>query len=274
LRDHFVCIAIDNTDHPQLTPGERAFVLDRGLKGCTWGMSTFTAGGKILEMGGGFEAKGVAPMLKRALAAYKPDDKVDIPERTDQERAKLKRPPEGGLVLSVSWKLIGDYPPEGSPTTGMELYADFYRHAVGMDRLWVRKDEAESLARGELAASLKKRMLPHVSYAVAGDVKTMDLALKDGRMTGAFRTNAGDTGDLLGFVEAKNGRLTRFDLLVKGVGEQVIDCGFSASLTVLPKGKKLPVAVLFTLLDPADFLAQVVPLRAGSENYLGGSGGQ
>jgi hypothetical protein len=69
-------------------------------------------------------------------------------------------------------------------------------------------------------------------------------------------------------VEVKAGRVTRFDLLAKGLGEQVIDCGFSASLTVLPKDKKLPVAVLFTLLDPADFLAKVVPLRAGSENYL------
>jgi hypothetical protein len=268
LRDHFVCIALDNTNYPQLTPGERAFVLDRGLKGCTWGMSTFTAGGKILEMGGSFEAKGVTPMLKRALAAYKPEENVDIPESTPQERARLKRPPEGGLVLSVSWKVIADYLPVGSPTTGMDLYAGFYRQSLGMDRLWVRKDEAEALARGELLPSLKKRMLPHISYAVAGDVKSLEPTLKDGRLTGVFRTNAGDTGDLLGFVEAKDGRVKRFDLLVKGLGEQVIDCGFSASLTVLPKDKKLPVAVLFTLLDPADYLAQVVPLRAGSERYL------
>jgi hypothetical protein len=268
LRERFVCIAIDNTDHPQVTPGERAFVLDRGLKGCTWGMSTFTAGGEILEMGGSFEAKGVLPMLKRAIAAYKPEENVDIPQPTADERARLKRPPEGGLIASVTWKAIGDYRPQGSPTTGIDLYAGLYRQSVGMDRLWIRKDEAEALARGQIAPSLKKRIWPHISYAVAGDVKTLEMTVAEGRLTGSFRSDTGDNGQLLGFVEATDGRITRFDLLAKGVGEQVIDCGFSASLTVVPKGKKVPVAVLFTLLDPSEYLAQIVPSRAGGENYL------
>jgi hypothetical protein len=137
-----------------------------------------------------------------------------------------------------------------------------------MDRLWVRKDEADALARGEFLPSLKKRMVPHISYVVAGVVKSLELTLKDGRVTGSFRTGRGDVGELLGFVQAKDGRVTRFDLLVKGLGERVIDCGFSASLTVIPKGKKVPVAVLFSLLDPADNLARVVPARANGKSYL------
>jgi hypothetical protein len=268
LREHFVCIAVDNTDHPQLTPGERAFVLDRGLKGCTWGMSTFTAGGRVLEMGGSFEAKGTLPMLKRALAAYKPEKDVDIPEPTAKERAQLKRPPEGGLVCSVTWRAMGEFQPDGSPTTGLELYARVYQQALGMDRLWVRKDEAENLARGEFPDSLKRRIIPHVSYAVAGDVQSMQLRFQGGRISGSFLTTEGDSGNLLGFVETKAGRVTRFDLVTTGMGEQVIDCGFSASLTVIPKGDKVPVAVAITLLDPAEYLAQIVPARASGEDYL------
>ncbi len=268
LRDHFVCIALDNVNHPQLTPGERAFVKDKGLKFCTWGMSAFTAGGKVLEMGGSFEAKGVVPMLKRALAKYTPEKNVDIPQPAPEELAKLKRPPDGGLVCYVTWQVVGDYQAEGSPTTGNDTYAGLYQRSLGVDRLWVRKDETEALVRGDFPESLKKRLLPHVSYVVAGDVKTMDLTASKGRLTGSFRTGAGDDGELLGFVETKDGSVTRFDLLVKGLGEQLIDCGFSASLHVIPKGKKLPVAVLFTLADPADELSRVVPLRANDERYL------
>jgi hypothetical protein len=268
LRDHFVCIAIDNGTHPQLTPAEREFVKDKGLKFDTWGMSVFTAGGKVLEMGGSFEAKGVVPMLKRAIAKYTPEDNLDIPQPAAEERARLKRPPEGGLVCYVTWQVVGEFRAEGSPTTGNDLYAGLYQKALGVDRLWVRKDEAEALTRGEFPQSLKKRMLPHVNSAVAGEVKTTELTVSKGRLAGSFSTSAGDRGDLLGFVETKEGRVTRLDLLVKGLGEQVIDCGFSASLTVVPKGKKLPVAVLFTLADPADELAGVVPLRANHEGYL------
>jgi hypothetical protein len=231
-------------------------------------MSTFTAGGQVLEKGGSFTAKGALPMLKRALAKYRPEKDVQVPRPPAEEVAKLKRPPEGGLACYVTWKARGDFRREGSATTGHDLYAGLFQRALGVDRLWARKDEAEALARGEFPDSLKKRILPHVDYAVAGKVKSLKLSLKDGRLTGSFRTDVGDEGELLGFVQAKGGRVTRFDLLVTGSAEQVIDCGFSASLTVIPKGKKVPVAILFTLADPADELARVVPLRANSKSYL------
>jgi hypothetical protein len=263
-----VCIAVDNVNHPQLTPGEREFLKDKGLKASTVGMSTFTAGGKVLEIGFSFEAKGVTPMLKRVLAKYTPEEKLDIPEPAPDELAKLRQPPKGGLVCYVTWQVVGDYKAEGSPSTGDDIYAGVFQKSLGIDRLWVRKDEAEALAGGAFPESLKKRLLPHISYVVAGDVKSMELTVSKGQVTGSFRTSVGDRGDLLGVVETKDGRVTRFDLLVKGLAEQLIDCGFSASLQVIPKGKKLPVAMLFTLADPADELARVVPLRANDTSYL------
>src|SRR3954452_17538215 len=73
LKDHFVPFAVDNVDHPNLTPGERAFLWGRGLQACTQGMTVFTAGGTVLATGGGFEPRGVEKMLRKALAAYRPD---------------------------------------------------------------------------------------------------------------------------------------------------------------------------------------------------------
>ncbi len=269
LRDHFVCIAIDNVDHPQLTPIEKEFLSDKGLKFCTQGMSAFTAGGKVLATGGGFEAQPVRKMLAQALAKYQPEEKVVIPKPSAEETAKLRHPPEGGLILYVTWKVLGGYDrPESSPTSGNGTYDKTLQDTLGVDRLWVRRDEAESLIRGELPDSLKKRILPHLSYVCAGQVKGLDLTLNGGRLTGSFQSDTGDPGRLLGYLETKAGRVTRFDLLMTGVGERVIDCGFSAGLTVVPKGQKVPVAVYFTLADPRDDLSRVVPHRAGAANYL------
>ena len=231
-------------------------------------MSVFTASGKVLERGGSFEADGVTPMLKRSLAAYRPEEGVHVPKPSAEETAKLRRPPEGGLVLYTTWQALGDYKAEGSPTTGNELYADVYKRSLGVDRLWVRNDEADALARGEFPASLKKRILPDLRYASTGKVEAFDLTLKDGRLVGTFRGDKGDGGDLLGVVEAKDGKVTRLDLVARGLGRQKIDCGFSASLTVIPRGEKVPVGVLFTLADAADELSRVVPIRANDERYL------
>lgn len=231
-------------------------------------MSAFTAGGKILEMGGSFEAEGTMPMLQRVLTKYEPEQNLKIVLPLAADLAKLKHPPQGGLVCYVTWKVLGDYDAEGSPTTGDDLYADLYQRSLGVDRLWVRQDEAEALARGEFPESLKRRVLPHIDYVVAGDVVMMDVTASRGKLSGTFRTSADDGGELLGFVESSGDQLTRFDLLVKGLAVQRFDCGFSASLHVIPKGQKLPVAVLFALAEPADKLSEVVPLRALDPNYL------
>jgi hypothetical protein len=37
---------------------------------------------------------------------------------------------------------------------------------------------------------------------------------------------------------------------------------------MVPKGKRVPVALLFSLADPNDDLAQVPPHRAGHKGYL------
>lgn len=263
-----------------MTAAEKEFLRDKGLKFSTQGMSVFTAGGKVLGMGGGFEPDRVKEMLSKALEEFRPEEPpVTVPARDEKDPA-LRKPPAGGLVLYVSWKVLGGYDlSEATLVTQYEHYNKHMKDSVGVDRLWVRKDEAEALAQGTLPDSLCKRILWHVNYTMAGGkriqeywaagkLKGFDLALGDGRLAGSFQTDGDTPGKLFGFVAAKDGKVTRFDLIAKGQGAWVEDCGFSACLRMVPKGKKVPVALLFSLADPQDDLARVPPHRANHNGYL------
>jgi hypothetical protein len=270
LRTGFVPIALDNVDQPQLTAAEKEFLQDKGLKFCTQGMSVFTAGGKVLALGGGYEPRGVERMLREALDKFRPEDGPVIVQAVDEkDRKSIRKPPEGGLVLYVTWKVVGGYDkPESSGTSGNGSYDKVFQRSLGVDRLWVRKDEAVALAAGRFPESLKKRMLPHLNYATPGKADRLETTLCDGRLSGTLHADSADEGRLLGFVEARDGKVTRFDVIVKGPGVRRLEYGFSASLTVVPAGEKVPVAVLFRLADPKDDLALVPPLRANHDGYL------
>jgi hypothetical protein len=272
LRDHFVAMAIDNVDNLNMTAAEKAFLADKGLKFCTQGMSVFTAGGKGLGMGGGFEPDQVKQMLVKALEQYRPEGAVSVPPRDDKDPG-LQGPPDGALVLYVSWKVVGDYDRTRSPLlTPTARYNRQVQDSMGVDRLWVRQDEARALARGVFPENLRRRILPHLTYALAGGrdgkVKSFELGLHDGRLTDAFQA-AGETPcPLAGVIDVKGGKVTRFDLVARGLGTWVEDCGFSACLRMVPRGTRVPVAVLFSLADANDELARVPPSRAKSGNYL------
>ena len=232
-------------------------------------MSAFTADGKKLASGGGFEAKGVRSLISKALADFKPEAvSATVPPRDESAVASLRRMPEGGLVLYVTWKLLEDFPAQGNATTGNGTYDKVFQRSLGSDRLWVRKDEAEALAAGTFPESLKARMLRyHVQYVMSKEAKSLDLALQGGRIEGSVPV--GDRkADCLGFVRAKDGKVTGFELLVRGWGRRVEDHGFSACLSVVPKDQPIPTAIFFELADPRDGLAGVIPHRARDAQYL------
>jgi hypothetical protein len=272
LRSHFVAIAIDNVDNLNMTVAERDFLADKGLKFCTQGMSVFTAGGKVLGMGGGFEPGDVKQMLLTALEAYRPEAALTVPPRDDNDPG-LQKPPDGTLVLYVTWKVVGEYDRTQSPLlTPIDRYNRQVQDSTGVDRLWVRKDEAAALAAGTFPESLLKRVLPHLTYTLAGGrdgkIRSFDLNVRDGCLTGSFQAVDAEPCQLLGFIDVKDGKLTQFDLVAKGAGTWVEDCGFSACLRMLPKGTKVPVALLFSLADPDDELGRVPPHRARHNGYL------
>jgi hypothetical protein len=272
LRTRFIPFAHDNVEHPNLTASEKEFLsaFDSGVKACTIGMSSFTADGRKLASGGGYEAGSVKSLLKKALAEFKPETvSATVPPRDEAAGAGLRRPPEGGLILYVTWKLIGDVQAQGNATTGDGRYDKVFQQSLGSDRLWVRRDEAQALASGIFPESLKTRMLRHhVQYVMSKEAKTLEVTLAGGRIAGSAALGEGRAAEALGFVESKNGAVTRFELLLKGWGRRVEDHGFSACLSVVPKEVAAPTALFFELADPKDGLAGVIPHRARAEDYL------
>jgi hypothetical protein len=186
-----------------------------------------------------------------------------------KESTSIYQPPEGGLVLYVTWKVLADHGRTGSSSaTQLNRHEKLLRDSLGVDRLWVRKDEAELLARGTFPESLRARMLPHLSDAFTGTVETLEILSQEGHLAGRLRSDTGDEGSLRGRLAAKDGRVTHLILVARGWGERVSSHGFAAGLEVVPAGRKVPVAVLFTLADPADDLSKVPPKRCKDDGYL------
>lgn len=160
--------------------------------------------------------------FKLAPNTFPSAKELSIPEVCEQDPAWAPRPPAGGLVLQANSKNL-DAPP---PT----------RHSQGIGRnsLWVRKDECEALAGGTLPQSLSLRLARfnvwENSKGRAGiwrpeDVRELKMTLKDGRLSGTILLGKSDAargkwfrGALLGFIESKDGHLTRFDVVIRGKG--------------------------------------------------------
>ncbi len=165
----------------------------------------------------------VKRVLKKALQDYRPGETPALDPGKPDPRF-LRRPPEGGLVVRVTAKVLGGYGPPKDPWEAM------YQNALARDNFWIRKDEHDALARGELRESLSKRLAKyHLVDNTRGEppmweeqeIRRLELKLERGRLSGSvhLETPSGDRGyvaDVLGFVEAKEGRVTRFDLVASG----------------------------------------------------------
>src|SRR5262245_46017312 len=173
LRTRFVPVAIDViVMHSEAAdPRERAFydkvtatilknsarVGDGGLQGCY----CFTADGKVL---GGqtlrFE-KTWEELMKAALKDFEEQKKnaktLAVDELPKATAVSGRTVPDGALVVRVSKKVIGGYqkgPGDRYETGGgveiAEVVEKLYQRSTGYDNLWIRKDEAEELAKGRL----------------------------------------------------------------------------------------------------------------------------
>jgi hypothetical protein len=275
LKKHFVAFALDNAAVPNVTPAEALWLKGRGGRCCTQGMTVFTAGGQMLGRGGGYQAPGNIKMLQDALTRYQPEEKVEIEDPQTAVPAnesgvrgyprKVPRPVKDGLVLFVSWKVLGGLPDKPArPDVGGGLqYYQFWKRMLGVDRIWAGKAEAAALARGEVPDQLKQRLAVHVAYVMGSKVKSFDLSLREQRLSGSVLLASGERCGLLGFVQAQDGKLRRFELIIKGrnVGDVHNDGMAAGPLTVKPQGK-IEVGLAFMRVDPKDELARVRPLAS------------
>jgi hypothetical protein len=278
LRTRFIPIAVDQHDRRREKDAEGEFFAKilaqagRGLEGTSQGFYFFSPAGKLLEFENTLSADRMKRMLDSALRKYEPKEEVPaIEEGAKDERFDYK-PPQGGLVVTVTSKVLGGY---GEPK-GHDQAA--YQSALGLDHLWLRKDECEALAKGELPESVKTRIARYhlvdntrgePPFWKAEDVKRLELTLRDGRLSGSvrFENAKGDRGydaQLSGIVEAKDGKVTRFDVVARGDfwGEGTYTRG-------APKGK-FPLAVALTVATGKDESDHAPPggARGNLKGYL------
>lgn len=242
----------------------------RGTDGYSQGVYLFTAEGKLLAFSNTADAKQVKGLLEKALKKFDPS--APMPKLAEAKAGEvLAPPPAGGLVVDVTTKMLGGYAAD-------DARGQRYLKSLGRDHLWLRQDEAEALAKGVLPESVKQRL---VRYHLidntrgeppmwgAAEVKKLDVTLKDGRLTGTvhLETKAGDRGyqaDLLGVLDTKDGKVTRFDLLAKGEfwGEGSFTRG-------APKGR-FPLAIAFSLARSETGVSRVPPqgARGNLKGYL------
>jgi hypothetical protein len=282
LKEKFVCYGRDNLINLQATDAELKWLDSRMGYQSTGGMDIFTAGGQVLWTGLSRDPASTLNVLNQALSKYQPEEAPQIDKPGPKELAEvIRRPFEGGLNLLVTYTVLVDknvlefgsaWGPKPDPMgpsirlaslTGRAKYmAAATMDCPGLEHLWARKDEADALVKGEFTDKLKQRLALHIAYGLgeARKVKATDLSLHDGRVTGSFLMENGERADVLGFVKTKDGKISQFEMIVKGIAIGGYNlCGGLGPLTCVAKGQKAPVAIAFMLTDPNDVLSRVPP---------------
>ncbi len=251
-------VAVDQHIHRRLKDAEgelfAAVLAQAGqtLDGGAQGVFLFTPGGRLLEFANTVSAGHTRQLLAAAMGKFNGLVESHPALPAHPPASPLPLPPEGGLVVAVSAKVLGGY--QGSaPPRAAEFAA-----SLGEDHLWIREDEARDLAKGVLPGGVTQRIARyHLVDNTRGEppswrpeeVRRLDLRLERGRLTGSvhLETATGDRGyaaALLGFVEATAGKVQRFDLIARGEF-----WGHGTFTTGAPEGK-FPFAVSFRLIPP------------------------
>ncbi len=276
LQTRFIPVAIDQAYQRRQKDNEGRFyqkIANQGPRkigrGTTQGLYTADAAGTLLAFTNNRGAQRVQRMLQTALQKHQPVKVAAITKGLPDARYN-PQPPEGGLVVRVTSKILSGYEePENE-------FRRIFQTSLGRDNLWIRADEHTKLAKGQLPKSLLKRLARyHLVDNTRGEptmwreneIEKLEGKIINGqlRATVQLKTAKGDRGyhtQLLGKLEIKNGRVTRLDLVAKGQF-----WGEGTYTRNAPKGK-FPLAIAFTLADGKD-TADTIPPQ-GSRGWVQG----
>jgi len=271
LRTRFVPVAVDQWYTRRQKDAEGDWYRKVAAQGplndftsTTQGLYACTPDGKLLGYSNHRSPERTRPLLRKALEEFKPAETaaLTVPARDPHLLASA---PAGGLVVTVTSKIVDGYEKTEAAET------QIFHGSMGRDVLWVLKDEHEALVRGDFPERLKQRIARfHLidntrgepAMWTAEEVKQLQLTLKDGKLTGTVRLEADSKGrrydtELLGFVETKDGKVTRFDLVSRGQG-----FGHGGTTEVgAPKGK-FTLAIAFRLASGSDEADKAMPQGA------------
>lgn len=276
LQQRFVPVAIDQAYQRRQKDAEGDFyrkIASQGPRkpgqGTTQGLYAADAKGRLLGFTNNRGHERVMGMLEKSLDSHRS-------ERTEAIRAgKLDprynpQPPPGGLVVRVHSKVLDGYEPPDNE------FRRIFQESIGRDNLWVRRDEHQELVRGKMPETLMRRLARyHLVDNTRGeppmwrseDVRSLDYEFKNGLLTGEVhlateREERVFKAAFRGLVEADQGKVTRFDLVVRGRfrGEGRYTGG-------APDGF-FPFAVSFELANGRDAADSIPP--QGSRGWVDG----
>lgn len=276
LQTRFIPVAIDQAYQRRQKDNEGKFyqkIANQGPRkvgrGTTQGLYTADASGQLLAFTNNRGASRVLGMMNGALKKHRPVKVIAIAKGTPDSRFNPK-PPKGGLVVRVTSKVLAGYAePENE-------YQRIFQQSLGRDNLWISAIEHTALFKGQLPQSLLKRIARfHLIDNTRGEppmwndneIKKLEGTVRNGRLraTVQLKTVKGDRGyevELLGRIETKAGKVTRFNVVAKGEF-----WGEGTYTRNAPKGH-FPLAIAFTLADGKD-AADTIPPQ-GSRGWLPG----
>jgi hypothetical protein len=237
IRTRFVAVAVDH-EVERRKDSEGELYRKVAGKAVSNSLFAFDPSGKVLfqRLGGQIYQKFV-PALKAAIKDYKPAraDAKKVPTGADRDEHFYPVPTDA-VVVHVTSRMTT----RGTGWPGPKRW--------GRDNMWVRRDEVAALARGQLPGSLEQRIARfHLINTTGGHltsgamwkpehVRRLDMRLARGRLTGEVTLEGWVRGPvrndhsrysvrLLGFVEVKGGKLTRFDVVAVGTACRVAGSG-------------------------------------------------
>jgi hypothetical protein len=281
LKTRLIPVAIDQAYQRRQQDAEGEFYRKIARQGprsnfrsTTQGFYIATASGKLMLYNNNRDPAKVRRLMQRQLAEFQSNGFAKSavaeikPGKVDPRFNPS--PPAGGLVVRVRAKVLGGY----KPTTNR--WRRIYQTSLSRDNLWISDSEHQALVRGEIPASLQKRIARfHLVDNTRGEppmwqegeIRTIAMTLDNGRLTGRVRLATADESrgydaELKGFVTAKEGKVVRLDVVALGKfwGEGRFTHG-------APEGK-FPLAVSFSLADGSD-VADAIPPQ-GSRGWLRG----
>ena len=278
LKTKFVPVAIDQAYQRRQKDTEGDFYRKiagqgpRDLKGTTQGFYIATPTGKLLLYNNNRDPKKVLRLMKEKLDEFdslpKAQKSTTAIENNKIDKQYNPKPPKGGLVVRVRAKVLAGYEPTD------DFWLSIFQNAVSRDNLWISKSEHQQLAAGKVPAAMANRMARfHLVDNTRGEppmwkeneIRTLNLQIEGNTLIGDvhLETKNGDRGykaKLFGKLKIESGKVTKFDVAVKGNF-----WGEGRYTKRAPKGK-FPLAITFTLADGSD-AADAIPPQ-GSRGWV------
>ena len=225
-------------------------------KGITQGIYIVTPDGRLLEfvLTQLTTPQKLIRMMKDSLRNYKRVRAAVIPEGNRFHQLNLNiEPPTGGIVVRVASRYPENAPHRLLKEIKWREKFGMVKDSVGLDVLWVRADENRALQRGQFPDSLMKRIVRYhlMDSVFSHDMKwkpeeilKLDTTFEGGKLKASIELSTANkvrrySVELIGYVKYDGRRVTRFDLVSKGV----LHTGKTHSLAA----GRYPLEIAFTL---------------------------